>query len=345
MSGNSNNPGILFYGRKLYLLLSLIAAVPVYLAINAYAMAIHAHENEAISAASTIYFIAMIFSGRYLVHVWFARRRMNFPFVLIVFAVVVVACLVWLFYHGDHQLETRRAFNLLLFWWPFSLMSISIGIMLSVAHIIVQAPLRHARSAEAKSKMELHMLQSQLSPHFLFNTLNNLYGLSITRYEKVPPLLLKLSELLRYSVYEAKEIYVPLMDEMAYINNYIEFEKIRMDDRLDLDTDFEKITDQNIKIAPMLLIVFIENAFKHSKNTVEKKVSIFISLKTWNNHILFTVQNSHDNTQPNSMNEKHSGLGMPNVYKRLELLYQGEHELNILDENNTYSVNLQLKMK
>jgi LytS/YehU family sensor histidine kinase len=110
-------------------------------------------------------------------------------------------------------------------------------------------------------------------------------------------LLLKLSELLRYSVYDAKELFVPLKSEIAYINNYIEFEKIRIGERLHLTTSIEIVLSDDIKIAPMLLIVFIENAFKHSKNTIDKDVYIDIALKTWHKTILFSVKNSHGNTE------------------------------------------------
>jgi LytS/YehU family sensor histidine kinase len=173
-----------------------------------------------------------------------------------------------------------------------------------------------------------------------------MYGLSITQHEKIPSLLLKLSELLRYSVYDATEIFVPLKDELAYINNYIEFEKIRIGDRLVLTTDLEEIPNGDVKIAPMLLIVFIENAFKHSKNTAEDKIFIDIKLKTWGNSILFSVKNSYSKPQEESaITNKNSGFGLVSVSKRLELLYEKEHELNVQSEEGFYEVMLQLKKK
>jgi LytS/YehU family sensor histidine kinase len=218
--------------------------------------------------------------------------------------------------------------------------------LIKIVRAIAQKQLDAARAGEAHSKSELHLLQSQISPHFLFNTLNNMYGLSITQHEKLPPLLLKLSELLRYSVYDATELYVPLKDEMAYINNYIEFEKIRIGDRLMLTTAFEDNINAEIKIAPMLLIVFIENAFKHSKNTTDDKIFIEITLRTWANKILFTVKNSQaKSTEKNTVGDKNRGFGLSSVYKRLELLYPGEHELSIENGAAFYNVMLQLKMK
>jgi len=260
--------------------------------------------------------------------------------------ILIVACIGWLFFHADFPLNGRDAINLFLFWLPFVIMSFAVGILIKIIHAVTQNQLKEAQASAEHSKSELHLLQSQLSPHFLFNTLNNMYGLSITQHEKVPPLLLKLSELLRYSVYDANEIYVPLKDELAYINNYIEFEKIRIGDRLVLTTDLKEITNADIKIAPMLLIVFVENAFKHSKNTAEQQIFIEIILKTWENSILFSVKNSYSNAKEENTNiNKNSGFGLVNVYKRLELLYKNEHELNIQSDDTFYTVMLQLKIK
>jgi LytS/YehU family sensor histidine kinase len=218
--------------------------------------------------------------------------------------------------------------------------------MIKVMHAVTQNQLTEAKSQAAHSQSELNLLQSQLSPHFLFNTLNNLYGLSITDHQKIPPLLLKLSELLRYSVYDASEIYVPLRNEMAYIKNYIEFEKIRIGDRLVLSTDLEEMIDPEAKIAPMLLIVFIENAFKHSKNTASPEIFVNISLKTWGSSILFSVRNSYGREEEeNNMLNRNGGVGLPNVNKRLELLYPNAHELNVRNDELFYTVELQLKMK
>jgi sensor histidine kinase YesM len=206
--------------------------------------------------------------------------------------------------------------------------------------------LQQAHITAAQSLSELRLLQSQLSPHFLFNTLNNLYGLSITQHEKIPVLLLKLSDLLRYSVYDSKELFVPLKNELEYINNYIDFEKIRIGDRLQLTTSIESITDDRIKIAPMLLIVFIENAFKHSKNTLEKEVFIDITLKTWGDSILFSVKNSYSSSANESSGLRtDKGLGLVNVRKRLQLLYVDAYDLKVHSEDEFFTVMLQLKSK
>ena len=134
-------------------------------------------------------------------------------------------------------------------------------------------------------------------------------------------MLLKLSELLRYSVYDAKDAFVPLKDELNYLKNYIEFEKIRIGDRLELKVEIENFNAESISIAPMMLVVFVENAFKHAKNNLNEKMQIEISMKLWINQLLFAVKNSYrDLGTPDTIN-KHSGFGLQSTIKRLELLH------------------------
>jgi len=335
-----------FLSRNAYLVLSIIASVPVYLITHVYIEGIDIHEDEAVATGATACFMAGIFTGRYIAQIWTARMIAIPKWIITTLSIFIVACISWLFFHADFPLGGREAINFLLFFLPFVAISIALGMLIKMVRAITQKQLNAARAAAAQSKSELHLLQSQISPHFLFNTLNNMYGLSITQHEKVPALLLKLSELLRYSVYDATEMFVPLKDELAYINNYIAFEKIRIGDRLMITTAFEEDIDADIKIAPMLLIVFIENAFKHSKNTAEDKIFIEITLRTWSNRILFSVKNSQNKSGENKTEiNRSSGFGLASVNKRLELLYPAAHELTIENEELFYNVMLQLKMK
>jgi sensor histidine kinase YesM len=136
-----------------------------------------------------------------------------------------------------------------------------------------------------------------------------------------------------------------LKSEVEYINNYIQFEKIRMGDRLQLETAIESIQSDSLKIAPMLLIVFIENAFKHSKNTTDKHILVNIALKTWANTVLFSVKNSYgvDNSKKNAL-KNDSGVGMANAMKRLQLLYPEKYHLKVEDKDGIYHVMLQLNV-
>jgi hypothetical protein len=330
----------------LYTILTGVAGAVMWFAIHFYAEAVGTGEVEIVATIGSAFFLACVFLGRYLAQLWLDRGVPVTFNLLGGIGIGILTTIGWIFNHGDRPFVNRPALNLLMYWLPFLVASIALGLFVKLARSVGQKKLKEAQTDAAHSQSELHLLQSQLSPHFLFNTLNNLYGLSITQHEKIPPLLLKLSELLRYSVYDSAETFVPLKDELAYIDNYIEFEKIRIGDRLVITTDIEKVSDASIKIAPMLLIVFIENAFKHSKNTADEKIFIDLSLKIWGNSILFYVKNSHQKKEEEiSVINKSSGFGLVNVNKRLQLLYPKQHELEIENEETNYTVNLKLKKK
>lgn len=328
----------------LYTILTGVAAFSMWFAISFYLRAVSVHDDEVVSTIGTAFFLGGVFFGRYLAGTWLAKGNKISNEILAILGATIIICVFWIFYHGDRPFVNRPALNLLAYWLPFVIASLFLGAFVKLARSVRQSELKEAQTIAAHSQSELHLLQSQLSPHFLFNTLNNLYGLSITQHEKIPPLLLKLSDLLRYSVYDSTETFVPLKDELAYIDNYIEFEKIRIGDRLVLTTDIEKISDTSIRIAPMLLIVFIENAFKHSKNTADEQIFIHLSLKMWGDSILFHVKNSHHKSGlENNVINKSSGFGLVNVNKRLQLLYPGQHELEVSNEETSYVVNLKIR--
>lgn len=335
-----------YFGKRIYLLFSFIASLPIFIATNSFAKNARINENQFLAFFACLLFVAAIFYGRYLAQIYMTRKNTVSRRTFILLALAITACMSWLFFYSEFPLEDRQSMSILLFFLPFFILFLLFGILIKIIRTIAENQLIEARSSAAQSKSELNLLQSQLSPHFLFNTLNNLYGLSLSETQRLPPLLLKLSELLRYSVYQATEPFVPLNDEIEYIKNYIEFEKLRIGDKLVLSTQIEENEFSNVRIAPMLLIIFVENAFKHSKNTANDKIYIDISLKTWENFILFTIKNSHSRSaNANNNVNKHSGYGMDNVRKRLELLYTNDHILEIKNEEDQYKVMLQLKMK
>lgn len=200
-----------------------------------------------------------------------------------------------------------------------------------------------ARAAMAQSKSELQLLQSQLSPHFLFNTLNNLYGLSMSEPLRLPPLLLKLSDLLRYSVYEVKELFVPLQHEMEYIRNYTDFERLRLGDRLQLSMRTDGVVTAGCQIPPLMLIVFVENAFKHSRAAGENSIAIDINLARVGNQLVFSVRNSVAAGGNELKKERNSGFGLDSVRKRLNLLYPDRHKLRIEQKEGSHAVYLELE--
>lgn len=193
---------------------------------------------------------------------------------------------------------------------------------------------------------ELENLKAQISPHFLFNTMNNFYGLAVENSKKLPDLMIRLSDLLRYSLYETQQEKVPLQDEIDYLKNYIELEKIRLESNLDVAFNVEVNYPEKYQIAPLLFIIFIENAFKHARNIVNEPVFISINIKVSEGGILtLNVKNNYNsNAQDSFAVEK--GIGLENARKRLGAIYPNEkHVLKINQDDKFYSVALSIDLK
>lgn len=199
----------------------------------------------------------------------------------------------------------------------------------------------NAQLKEDKVNAELQILKNQLQPHFLFNTLNNIYSIVLSGDKNGAGAILKLSDILSYMLYECNVDLVGLEKEVGLIKNYIQLEKIRYGERLDLS--FE--VDGGIKgktIAPLILIPFVENAFKHGVFENEKYSWIRIHLQTDENELTFIVENSlPENNNGNSAVK--SGIGLNNVKKRLELLYPEKHHL-IITKTETFLINLKISL-
>jgi len=302
--------------------------------------------NQSFLTAFTCFFLlACVYTGRWLCQAFYLRNR-PFHFGMYTVLSLMAIIIIWPLFAKKIFHTPGDVIEFSVTTVPFFIISLVMGIFIKLTRASVQRQIQEARISAEQKQSELNLLQSQLSPHFLFNTLNNMYGISITQHERVPALLLKLSDLLRYSVYDTKNSFVPLKEELEYIYNYIGFEKLRISDRLILQTDIETITDPNITITPMVLIVFIENAFKHAKNTLNQKIYVGIGLKIVDSHILFTVKNSYSHAkQEASTIHTSSGLGVANTIRRLNLLYEGDYELNQLVKDNLYIVELRLKIK
>ncbi|WP_299179992.1 sensor histidine kinase [uncultured Aquimarina sp.] len=197
---------------------------------------------------------------------------------------------------------------------------------------------------QEEKEAELKLLKAQLNPHFLFNTLNNLYGLSVIKSEKLPDLMLKLSDLLRYSLYETKETFVSLEKEIKYLENYISLEKIRLEDKADIQLNIKGYDSSDKIIAPMLFIVFVENAFKHLGvlEGVKSKVSVNIEIEkdSLNFNCMNTIDSIH--TTNNDIEKGKSGIGLQNAKKRLDLMYTDKYKLQVTQEKDFYQVALNL---
>ena len=202
---------------------------------------------------------------------------------------------------------------------------------------------RIAREKENENlKTELSLLRSQASPHFMFNVLNNMVALARKKSDLLEPSLLKFSSLMRYMLYEADEDKVSLEKEIDYLQSYIDLQQQRFGKNVQVNVDFQKI-DDNHEIEPMLLIPFVENAFKHGTGMIED-AQITIQLKVEKEKLWFSVQNRYDSSSK-EIRDKTSGIGLTNVKRRLNLLYGDKQHLLIAKKDNWFNVSLQLNLK
>ncbi|MDO6597294.1 histidine kinase [Oceanihabitans sp. 2_MG-2023] len=184
-------------------------------------------------------------------------------------------------------------------------------------------------------EQELHYLKMQIHPHFLFNTLNTMYGFALKKADETPEMILKLSNLLDYLLYQVDKPFVLLVDEINHIKDYIDLEKMRFNNTLDISFTSEDI-NETTQVAPMLLLPFIENSFKHGsiKNGVLK---IKIDVSSTKENILFSIVNTSSFSETSN-----EGIGLQNIKKRLDLLYKNKYDLKIDASENLFKVDLKL---
>ena len=241
-------------------------------------------------------------------------------------------------------ISTRGLFNKESFT-QYSLPVYSVVLLSSVLIIIHQffIQVRESKQMEIeKIKSELSFLKAQIQPHFLFNTLNNIYSLTIDNSQLAGKSILQLSGLLRYVLYESETEKVDLEKEINYLRDYIELERIRFASRMEISFNISgNITDK--KITPVLLIPFLENAFKHASNKLNEKIWITIDLIVKEKILSFTVENSVCQEGKTQIHNNYSGIGLENVKRRLSLLYEN-YILNSELKENYYHTFLRIPL-
>jgi hypothetical protein len=197
------------------------------------------------------------------------------------------------------------------------------------------------QSEKEKVKAELAFLKAQINPHFMFNTLNNIYSMAVSKAERTPEAIEMFSDMMRFVIYETTNDFVPLSKKIEYIDTYITLQKLRFPSTVKVN--YQKTGDcDSLQIAPLILMPFIENAFKHGIST-ETESNIDIQIDIESNKLKLYVKNSINKLQ--DMENGISQLGIENTKKRLELMYPGDHTLNIIDSRNEYVVSLHLNLK
>lgn len=190
---------------------------------------------------------------------------------------------------------------------------------------------------------ELKFLKSQINPHFLFNTLNNLYALTLKKSDKAPEIVIKLSEMMRYMLYECNEKRVLLSKEVNYLRNYLDLEKLRQGKNVKIDFHVNgHIGDQ--RIAPLMFIPFLENSFKHGLHNQISQGFVNIVMEVSDRKVHFFIENSKAETLPAQTHRRSGGIGLVNVKRRLNLLYPEHYQLNIHDNPKTYSIELDIEL-
>lgn len=265
-----------------------------------------------------------------------------YTFVLTAFSVVVSVFYALIFILDLKMIELPVARSL-----PFILITVYLVIFLGSGIAL----LRHyyhsnSRNDKLKNKVletqlklkeqELKYLKMQIHPHFLFNTLNTLYGFAMTQAAETPDMILRLSNLLDYLLYQVDKPLVSLTSEIAHISDYIGLEKIRFSDSLDLDFSTEGISEE-LQVAPMLFIPFIENGFKHGRVNKEK-LQINIRFQEQAGKVLFMMTNSTKLLEE----ESNPGIGLQNIEKRLQMIYPDRHKLTVIREACEFKVELMI---
>lgn len=226
---------------------------------------------------------------------------------------------------------------------PKNLLEVSMIIVIATAIKVVKDGFKQKLQLQEIQARQLHtelqLLESQVNPHFLFNTLNNLYSLSLDKSERLPRFIQKLTNLMKYMFDSSQNLSVPLIKEREFIDNYLELEKLRLPGDSDIRFEVEGNLDA-YRIAPMIFIPFVENCFKHGAKATTGKIFVHLLLKVDNNHLVFTTSNNTRSGQHVS----DSGMGLKNIRRRLELLYPGDHNLHVKRKSNAYMVRLEIRL-
>ncbi|HEX7014533.1 MAG TPA: histidine kinase [Cyclobacteriaceae bacterium] len=289
--------------------------------------------------ANVIHIGLFYFNAFYLYPRLLTRRKWGFYMVWIVGLIAVLYHLKML---------------ILVTWFPilaqaktafaFTMFPIVFFLLLSTMYRLVLDKLNHERERSQQQaeqlSTELKFLRSQVSPHFLFNVLNNLVSMARHKSNLLEPALIKLSGLMRYMLYDSAGRKVTLSAETGYLNDYIELQRLRFGDRVEIRVDM-LCDEPKVEIEPMLLVPFVENAFKHGVGPIESPF-IRITLKQEGKNLHFSVENKFGPGV--SSNDKISGIGLANVRARLNLLYPDRHQLSVDEQNNVFVVNLHLEL-
>lgn len=301
-------------------------------------------------AIGTTYFINYVLIPHYLLQKRYARFVSYFIFTLIISVWAEMLAMIWAFIHlAEYRYSNMNPLTgdiFLLAGGLYTVVFFSTSVKLLKHWYSGEKDISELRSQQLEAELklketELKLLKGQIHPHFLFNTLNNLYGLALERSEEMPDAIIRLSGLLDAMLYRSQAKKVTIREELKLIEDYIALEQLRVGNRLNLCWQVEADMENHV-IAPFLLFPFIENAFKHGFANDTEQLKLEIRAVIREQHLLFSVTNSA--AIPSERSEGASGIGLQNVQRRLQLLYPQQHQLQIQQQPSFFSIRLKLEL-
>ena len=302
-------------------------------------MAEHKENFSYFIAIKYIIWIGLFYFNAFVLVPEMIYRKRLWTYLLLLLTIFTVLFFIdWVFFSLLLPVRHYHAVN----FFSFNFFPILFILAASTTYRMVNDRIKEDRLQKEKEnenlKTELSHLRSQVSPHFMFNIMNNMVSLARKKSDLLEPSLIKLSSLLRYMLYETDEK-VPLQKEIEYLQSYIDLQRQRFGNNVAIKACMEHVED-GYEIEPMLLIPFVENAFKHGTGLIEK-AEIDIELRTEKNMLSFSVRNKF-NEVSDEVKDKSPGIGLANVQRRLALLYGNKHSLLITKQDNWFIVSLQL---
>jgi len=300
--------------------------------------------NELINLC--FYIIIVYFNLHYLIPQYLYEDKIWTYLGLLLLATLVLTPIKLIIFYFKFANYPSLQNGLIVNQWSQFLLTFFITSGATIGKIISDWTKDRRERQELKTKTmqsELKFLKTQINPHFLFNTLNSLYALTLKKSDNAPQIVIQLSEMMRYMLYECNESSVLLSNEVKYIQNYLALERLRQGPGIEIN--FQVQGDINGKmIAPLLFTPFLENSFKHGLSNQIKQGYVNILLEVEEEEILFFIENSKPATVPLQSPSRSGGIGLTNLRRRLKILYPNQHKLEINNTPNSYSVSLEIKL-
>jgi len=290
---------------------------------------------------TNLYHIALFYLNAFVLYPLFFNKRKWWIYILLTGAIFVCTYYLKLFMVKTWYPEVvlDKWVHRIIFFPPLPFLAVS-----TIYRLIVDKIKHDKKQKEIVAEqlsIKLKFLRSQINPHFIFNVLTNLVSLARKKSDQLEPALLKLSDLMRYMLYESDENKVELAREVEYLRSYVELQKLRFGDDIIINTNIDIAEkEMSASIEPMLLIPFVENAFKHGTGVDEPSIEINLNVKE--GKLEFDIKNKFSD---NKAKDESSGIGLENVKSRLLLLYPKNHELVVIKGNNLFHIHLTLQLK